>query len=380
MTSPLELRSLLRSEIADGKREVVRLTDEQLYLLNTLRGMRRAAVVGEPGPARRCWRSPRRGSSRPRGSRPCSSASTRRLARAARGRDPRRRGADRAPARSARSTSSPRTSGARPARCRRSRIRSPPSGSRETLPDGARRRDREARAALPRDRGRRGPGLRCAAGWRRSRGCSTGERGRPLRLPRPGAGDLPCRPDRGAGPDRIPARLQLPQRPADPRPDRAARPGRARLAWPAARDGRAVELITAEVDAETIEALRVVLHRLVDDRGRRARLDRGPERARPRAFGRLEAAPLRQPGPVERRGRRRRAVARAGRRGRPGAAARTSSCASRSAGSRASSGRSSCCSRCRATTRTGWIGCCTSGRHGRRSTWSSSRRWPCCGG
>ncbi len=28
-------------------------------------------------------------------------------------------------------------------------------------------------------------------------------RGRPLRLPRPGAVDLPCRPDRGAGPDRI---------------------------------------------------------------------------------------------------------------------------------------------------------------------------------
>ena len=49
ITSPLELRSLLRSEIADGNREVVRLTDEQLYLLNTLRGMRRAAVVGGAG-------------------------------------------------------------------------------------------------------------------------------------------------------------------------------------------------------------------------------------------------------------------------------------------------------------------------------------------
>ena len=41
---------------------------------------------------------------------------------------------------------------------------------------------------------------------------------------------------------------------------------------------------------------------------------------------------------------------------------RTSSCASRSVGSRAWSGRSSCCWRCRATTRSGWIGCCTSGR------------------
>ena len=49
MTSPFELRSLLRSEIADGEREVVRLTDEQLYTLNMLRGMRRAAVVGGAG-------------------------------------------------------------------------------------------------------------------------------------------------------------------------------------------------------------------------------------------------------------------------------------------------------------------------------------------
>ena len=49
MTSPLELRSLLRSEIADGEREVVRLTDEQLYTLNMLRGVRRAAVVGGAG-------------------------------------------------------------------------------------------------------------------------------------------------------------------------------------------------------------------------------------------------------------------------------------------------------------------------------------------
>jgi len=49
ITSPLELRSLLRSEIADGDREVVRLTDDQLYTLNMLRGVRRAAVVGGAG-------------------------------------------------------------------------------------------------------------------------------------------------------------------------------------------------------------------------------------------------------------------------------------------------------------------------------------------
>jgi hypothetical protein len=49
VTSPLELRTLLRSEIADGNRETVRATDEQLTLLNTLRGVRRAAVVGGAG-------------------------------------------------------------------------------------------------------------------------------------------------------------------------------------------------------------------------------------------------------------------------------------------------------------------------------------------
>ena len=49
ITSPLELRSLLRSEIKDGQREIVRLTDEQMHVLNTLRGVRRAAVVGGAG-------------------------------------------------------------------------------------------------------------------------------------------------------------------------------------------------------------------------------------------------------------------------------------------------------------------------------------------
>ena len=49
VTSPIELRSLLRSEIKDGNEEVVRLTDEQLYTLNTLRGVRRAGIVGGAG-------------------------------------------------------------------------------------------------------------------------------------------------------------------------------------------------------------------------------------------------------------------------------------------------------------------------------------------
>ena len=49
MTSPLEMRSLLRSEIAAGDREVVRLTDQQLHMLTMLRGVRRAVVVGGAG-------------------------------------------------------------------------------------------------------------------------------------------------------------------------------------------------------------------------------------------------------------------------------------------------------------------------------------------
>ena len=40
---------MLRSEIADGNREVVAATNEQLFILNTLRGVRRAAVVGGAG-------------------------------------------------------------------------------------------------------------------------------------------------------------------------------------------------------------------------------------------------------------------------------------------------------------------------------------------
>jgi len=49
VTSPLELRTLLRSEIADGNRDVVSATNEQMHILNTLRGVRRAAVVGGAG-------------------------------------------------------------------------------------------------------------------------------------------------------------------------------------------------------------------------------------------------------------------------------------------------------------------------------------------
>jgi len=47
--SPLELRPLRSAEIDRDDREIVRLTEGQLQVLNVLRGMRRAAVVGGAG-------------------------------------------------------------------------------------------------------------------------------------------------------------------------------------------------------------------------------------------------------------------------------------------------------------------------------------------
>ena len=49
VTSPIELHSLLRNELVEGEREVVRLTTGQIGLLNTLRGIRRASVIGGAG-------------------------------------------------------------------------------------------------------------------------------------------------------------------------------------------------------------------------------------------------------------------------------------------------------------------------------------------
>jgi hypothetical protein len=49
VTSPIELHSLLRNELIEGEREVVRLTTGQITLLNTLRGIRRASIIGGAG-------------------------------------------------------------------------------------------------------------------------------------------------------------------------------------------------------------------------------------------------------------------------------------------------------------------------------------------
>jgi hypothetical protein len=48
-SEPTELRSMLRNEIASGEQEVVRLTNGQYMLLNTLRDQRRAAIIGGAG-------------------------------------------------------------------------------------------------------------------------------------------------------------------------------------------------------------------------------------------------------------------------------------------------------------------------------------------
>lgn len=49
VTEPVELRSMLRNELVAGEREVVRLTTGQYDLLNTLHFQRRAAIVGGAG-------------------------------------------------------------------------------------------------------------------------------------------------------------------------------------------------------------------------------------------------------------------------------------------------------------------------------------------
>lgn len=49
VTAPIELHSLLRNELVEGEREVVRLTTGQITLLNTLRGQRRASIIGGVG-------------------------------------------------------------------------------------------------------------------------------------------------------------------------------------------------------------------------------------------------------------------------------------------------------------------------------------------
>jgi UvrD-like helicase C-terminal domain/AAA domain/Nuclease-related domain len=49
MSEPFEITPMLRNEIAAGESKVVKLTAEQFSLLNTLRGIRRASIIGGAG-------------------------------------------------------------------------------------------------------------------------------------------------------------------------------------------------------------------------------------------------------------------------------------------------------------------------------------------
>ena len=175
ITSPLELRSLLRSEIKDGNREIVRA--DRRAAAHPQHAAGRAPGGGRRGSGdRQDHARDRQGAAarRRRGSRPCSSASTR-------------------PSRAC-SRTRPATWRSGPGTCTVSTFHQlaedlgreagtlpekpdPVTDEwfAETLPDGARRGDREARAALPRDRGRRGAGLRCRlAGVARGAALSAG--------------------------------------------------------------------------------------------------------------------------------------------------------------------------------------------------------------
>ena len=223
---------MLRHEITGGEAEVVELTDGQYQLLNLLRGVRRAAIVG----GRRDRQDDARGregatSGAARASRPCSSASTRRW----RGCSP------------TRPRTSPRTTGRLTVATfhqlcqdlgREAGVLRGATGARSAGVVGrdparrARRGWRAARPAVPRDRRRRGPGLRRRTGSCRSRPCSFGGREDVLYVFHDPAQAI-YREDvvgaaRAAG---VPARAELPERPADPR-RRAAVRGR----WP--RGGR----------------------------------------------------------------------------------------------------------------------------------------------
>ena len=94
-------------------------------------------------------------------------------------------------------------------------------------PRRARRGRRAAGASIPRDRRRRGPGLRARLAARARGAVVRWPRGRAVRVPRPGAGHLPRGRRGAAGPAGVPARAELPERAADPSTRRAVRPGRA---------------------------------------------------------------------------------------------------------------------------------------------------------
>ena len=269
--SPSSSARMLRYEIVAGEREVVRLTDGPVRTsCNTLRGQRRAAIVGGAGTGKTMLAVEKARRLAREGYRTLLVCFNSPLARDARATTTRRdRGADRAARRPdlPPAVRGPRSRGGDAAAEAVDPV-PPDLVRRPTLPGRARRGDRRARAAVPRDRRRRGPGLRRrvarlarrAAARRPARTSSTSSTIRRSRS----TATTRCRV---AWPPRVPTRPQLPQRPADPRPGRAVSPTAGSRPSPCARTGVQPELIEADGDAATLEALRRVLHRLRADEG-----------------------------------------------------------------------------------------------------------------
>ena len=169
MTEPFEITPMLRNEIAGGEREVVRLTEDQFDLLNTLRSMRRAVDRrrrrDRQDDARRREGAPARARGLPDAARLLQLAAggdARRGGRGRRRRDRPARGQDVPPA-----VRGPRARGGRAAAT--ARAGAARTWWDETLPRALDEAIAQARPALPRDRRRRGPGLRPTTGSSRSR-------------------------------------------------------------------------------------------------------------------------------------------------------------------------------------------------------------------
>ena len=225
-SEPFEIRSMLRHELVEGERDVVRLTNGQFQLLNQLRNVRRASIVGGAGTGKTLLAAEKAKPARARGL-PDAARVLQRPAGAGAGRRPRGDRARHGPAR--RQDVPPAVRGPR-ARGRRAGRAAGPDPAGLVGPDaaaGARRRGREAGAALSRGRRRRGPGLRGRVAGVAQRAAARRPGGRAVRVPRPGPGDLPRRRRRAARADRVPARDELPERRADPRRRVAVRRGRA---------------------------------------------------------------------------------------------------------------------------------------------------------
>ena len=239
LSTPIELQSLLRLEVEEGEREVVRLTEAP--------ARPRQLAARPPGGDHRCRRN-RQDDARARegaAARPRGLPNAARLLQPAAGADAlaeTRTTARPSGSTSRRSTSCARTSGARQGCCRPGRTRLPGVVVDETLPGRPGRRDQKLAGyhAIVVDEGQDfedGLARVARAAARPSEGR------RPVRLPRSRAGDLPRRRRRDARLPRTPRRTAGTRGRSTKR--RTLRQGPAR-ADALRTDGRAAEIIEAE--------------------------------------------------------------------------------------------------------------------------------------